>query len=97
MHGQTGPNPPPYARLPPQFTWHGCMDDLTTERSLDSQVTSVNDALGLFFDMFIHGCVFSQALADVRSTGAYIKCLHCSLPGTMFCLRRRGLNISALM
>ena len=33
------------------FLEHGCMDDLTTERSFDSQATLVIDVLGLFFDM----------------------------------------------
>ena len=31
---------------------------------------------GVFFDV-THGCLFNHALADVRSTGAGIKCLCC--------------------
>ena len=34
------------------FLGHGCMDDLTTERSFDLQATRVIGILGLFFDMF---------------------------------------------
>ena len=51
----------------------GCMDDPTTERSFDLQATWVIDALGLFFE-----CSYNQALADVCSTGAGIKCLYCT-------------------
>ena len=40
----------PHARLPP-FPGHGCMDDLTVERSFDLQATRVIDVLDLFFDM----------------------------------------------
>ena len=34
-----------------QFLWHGCMDDLITERSFDSQAKLVIDVLGLLFVM----------------------------------------------
>ena len=34
-----------------QFPGLGCMDDLTTKRSFDSQAAWVIDVLGLFFDM----------------------------------------------
>ena len=30
---------------------HECMDDLTTERSFDSQATWVIDVLGIYFDI----------------------------------------------
>ena len=51
---------------------HGCIDDLTTERSFDSQATWVIDELFLFYLHAIHGRLYNQALADVRSTGAGI-------------------------
>ena len=38
-----------------QFPGHGCLDDLTTERSFNSQATCVVDVLGLFFDMLSMG------------------------------------------
>ena len=38
-----------------QFLGHGCMNDLTTERSFDSQATCVIDAICLFFDMLSMG------------------------------------------
>ena len=53
------------------------MDDLTIELSFDSKDTRVIDVLGLFVGHIIHGCLYIRALADVRSTGAGIKCLYC--------------------
>ena len=53
------------------------MDDLTTERSFDSQGKWVVNVLGLFL-LTCYPWVFAQpALTDVRSTGAGIKCLYC--------------------
>ena len=53
------------------------MDDLTIERSFGSQATWVIDVLGLYFWRVSHGCFYNQAIEDVRSTGAGIKCLYC--------------------
>ena len=36
------------------------------------------DVHDIFFGDVIHGCLNNQALADVRSTGAGIKCLYCT-------------------
>ena len=58
-------------------SWHGCMDNLKTERNFDLQATWVNDVLGLLFRHVIHWCLRNQTLADVRWTGAGIKCLYC--------------------
>ena len=55
------------------------MDDLLNERSIDSQATWVIDVLGLFSDV-IYGSLNNQALAEVRLTGARIKCLNCIWP-----------------
>ena len=69
-----------YRTEPPvaaQFPGHGCMDDLTTERSFDSQATWAIEVLGLSFDISSMG-VYNQALADVRSTDAGIICLYCT-------------------
>ena len=52
--------------------------DLTTEFSSYSKDTWVIDMFGLWFWHVIHGRLYSQALADVRPTGAGIKCLHCT-------------------
>ena len=38
-----------------QFAGHGCIDDLTTERSFDLQTTWVIDVLGLLSDMLSMG------------------------------------------
>ena len=48
MHGQLGYDTRPHARLPPNFTRHRCIDDLTTERYFESQATWVINVLGLF-------------------------------------------------
>ena len=72
MRGQPGQNIRPHARLLPRFHGHVSMDDLTTERSFDSQAMCVIDVLG---------CLYNQALADVRSTGAGTKCLYCMFKG----------------
>ena len=37
-----------------QFPGHGCMFDLTTESSFDSQATWVIVALGLFIFTYVH-------------------------------------------
>ena len=56
-----------------QFPGHGCMDDLTNERSFDSKGTWVIDVFGLFFLTCYQLEFYNQALADVRSTGFGIK------------------------
>ena len=60
-----------------QFPDHGCMDDLTTERSFVSQATWVIDVLGLFFLHVINGDLKSQTLADVLSNGEGNTCVYC--------------------
>ena len=69
MRGQVGHKTRPHAQLPSSCMG---MDDLTT----DSPATWVIDVLGLLFDIK-HRCLYNQALANVRSTGAGIKCLYC--------------------
>ena len=72
MCGQPEHNTRPHSRLQPSFLG---MDNLTTECSFDSQAMWVIDLLGLIFLLF--WCLYDQALADIRSTGAGIKCLYC--------------------
>ena len=50
------------------------MDDLNTECSFDSQTMWVINVLGV-----IHWYLYNQALEDVRSTGAGIKILYCTI------------------
>ena len=38
-----------------QFHGHGCMNNLTTQRCIESQATWVIDVLGLFFDILSRG------------------------------------------
>ena len=59
------------------FPGHECTDDLTTERGFDTQATWVIDVLGFIFWYTIQWCLDNQERADVRSTGAGIKCLYC--------------------
>ena len=91
MENKTAKNYPFYSarqrtRLPPTFLGMGRdfylikisgMGNLTTEHNFESQATRVIDVLCLFFDV-IRGCLYNQALTDVRSTGAGIKYLFCS-------------------
>ena len=71
-----------------QFHGHGWMDYLTTKHSFDSQATWVIDMFGLLFCHLMFGCVYNQALADVRSTGAGIEfCTACSVVGLSWVLR----------
>ena len=72
MPGHTGHNTRPHA----QFPGYGCMDDLTTENSFNSQATWVIMSLIYLLDP---GCLYNQALADVRSTGAGIRCVYCTM------------------
>ena len=58
-----------------------CMDHLTNERSFDLQATYVGDWCAWpIFRHFIYRSLNNQALTDVRSTSAGIKCLYCT-PG----------------
>ena len=48
----------------------------TTKGSFDSKATWAIEMLNLFSWHVIYGCLYNQSLADVRSTGAGIKCLY---------------------
>ena len=52
---------------------------LTTQCSFDLQAMWVIDGPGVFTLHIINVCLYNQALADVRSTGAGINYLHCIL------------------
>ena len=52
------------------------LDDLTTERSFESQATWVIDVFGLILHI-IHVSLYNQALVDARLNGAGIKCMYC--------------------
>ena len=49
-----------------------------------------HNVLGLFSGHVVHGCLYNQALADVRSTGAGIKCQHCTFSPCKFVDRISG-------
>ena len=61
----------------PKFPEHGLLIT-STERSFDLQVACHCYAWVIFLLHDIHWCLYNQALADVRSTGAGIKCLYCT-------------------
>ena len=48
-----------------QFPGNGCMDDLTTERSFESQATWTIDVFGLFL-LFMSVCATTQRQASCR-------------------------------
>ena len=55
------------------------MDDLTTERSFDSQATWVIDVLGLFFDMLSMGVCINR---HWQTSGQLVRELNvCTVPG----------------
>ena len=55
-----------------QFSWHGCIDDLTTERSFDLHLTE--SLMCLAYLLTYHPWVLKdKAPGGVRSTGAGIK------------------------
>ena len=62
----------------PKFPGHEFLDDFTTEQSFDSQATYVGHRCIWLISHITHECLYSQALVDVRSTGAGVKCLYCS-------------------
>ena len=59
-------------------SWAWIYEWPTTERNFDSQATWVIDVVIVFHCNVIHGCLYNQAMADIRSTGAGIKCLYCT-------------------
>ena len=62
--------------LPPSFLAIGAWMTLRLKVALIHNATWVINVLGLLFWLVTHGCLFNRALADVRSTGAGIKCLY---------------------
>ena len=63
MRGQPGAEYTTVRPIATKFPGHGCMDDLTTERSFGSQATWVIDVLGVFF---CYPWVFEQPGAGRR-------------------------------
>ena len=76
MHEPHGYNTRPYAQLPPS--------NLGMDARMTSQlnVALIRKLRGLcvclpYLLNVIHGCLYNQTLADVKSTGGEIKCTHC--------------------
>ena len=82
MRGQPRHYRWPDAQLLPQFPGHGCMDDLTTERSFDLQATWVIDVLGKFFDMLSMGFCTTRRC---QTSGRLVQELSvCTVPQKLF-------------
>ena len=70
-----------HARAPncyPVFWSWTFMDDLTLNLALISKLRGSLVCSAYFLWHVIHGCLYNQALAGARSTGAGIKYLYCS-------------------
>ena len=87
MRGQPEQNTRPHYRLPPSFL------DMNARMNSQLNVALIRKLWGslMCLSYFCHatnGFLYNQALPDVRSTGAGIKCLNCSclspLPGFEF-------------
>ena len=59
---------------------------------LSDSYVKVIDVLGLSLHVS-HGVLYIQALVDVRSTGAGIRCLYCSVPVYMLCFMYLGITL----
>ena len=76
MRGQPGHNAQPHARLQPIFQG---IDAWITSELNEASVCKLRVSLMSLTDIFdipFMGVLYNQALADVRSTGAGIKCLY---------------------
>ena len=63
------------------WSWMHAWKTSTTERSFVLQAMWVIYVLGFNFDMLSTNVCYDQALEEVRSTGAGIKCLYCTCTG----------------
>ena len=61
-----------------QFLGIGAWMTLRLKVTLIHNATWVINVLGLLVWIVTYRCLFNRALADVRLTGAEIKCLYCS-------------------
>ena len=76
MRGQPGHNTRPHTRLPPSFLG---MDAWTTSQPNVALISKLRRSLMCLASFWnaIHGYLYNQVLAIVRSIGAGIKCLYC--------------------
>ena len=78
MCGQLRHNMKHHAQLPTDFLG---MDAWMTSQLILALMRKLRGSLmclGYFFPLHvIHGCLYNQALADVKATSAGIKCLYC--------------------
>ena len=97
MREQPEQNTLPHARFHPTFKGNDAW--ITLKRSFGLQVTCVIDVLGWYYWHVIHGRLFNQALAYVRSAGAGINCLYCMIlhfqttPNTEWYLSRQVIQV----
>ena len=76
MSGQPGQNTRPYTWLPPSSL--GMDAWMTSQLNIDLIRKLRTSLMCLAYFYAVHGCLCSQARADVRSTGAWIECPYCT-------------------
>ena len=77
MLGQPGHNTRPHAWSPPSFLGMNAWMTSKLNAALIRTLRGSLMCLAYFFDMVPNGVFHNQALADVWSTDAGIKCLYC--------------------
>ena len=77
MRGQPGHDTQPHARLQPSFQGIDAWITSELNEALVCKLRVSLMSLSDIFDIPSMGVLYNQALADVRSTGAGIKCLYC--------------------
>ena len=78
MRGQPGHNTQPHARAQPSFQGIDAWITSELNEALVCKLRVSLMSLSDIFDIPSVGVLYNQALADVRSTGAGIKCLYCT-------------------
>ena len=77
MPGQPGHNARPHAQLQPSCQGIDAWVTSELDEGLVCKLSVSLMSLADIFDIPSMGVLYNQALADVRSTGAGIKCLYC--------------------
>ena len=78
MRGQPGHNAQPHARLKPSFQGIDAWITSELNEALVCKLRVSLMSLSDIFDIPSMGVLYNQALADVRSTRAGIKCVYCN-------------------
>ena len=76
MRGEPGQGTRPHGRLRPTFLGEDAWMTYNWTYFLFASYVG-HWCRSYFFGNVIHGCLYNQAMTDIRSTGAGIKCLYC--------------------